>query len=55
MCVWVCSRFVGKTDGVEESLKRSTYGLVNLADFKETREKIEEQARQKAVQGEADK
>lgn len=50
-----CSRFVGKTDGVEESLKRSTYGLVNLADFKEKREALEEQARQKAVQGEQDK
>lgn len=51
----VRSRFVTKTDGVEDSLKRSTYGLVHLADFKETREKIEEEARRKAVQGEADK
>lgn len=40
---------MGKTDGVEDSLKRSTYGLVQLSDFKETREKLEEQARRDAA------
>lgn len=43
------ARFVTKTDGVEDSLKRSTYGLVQLSDFKETREKLEEQARREAA------
>ncbi|KAL8280418.1 hypothetical protein RQP46_007066 [Phenoliferia psychrophenolica] len=42
-------RFTSKTDGVEDSLKRSTYGLVQLSDFKETREKIEEAARREAA------
>lgn len=40
---------MGKTDGVEDSLKRSTYGLVQLSEFKETREKLEEQARRDAA------
>ncbi|KAI5478519.1 hypothetical protein MNV49_005048 [Pseudohyphozyma bogoriensis] len=43
------ARFVTKTDGVEDSLKRSTYGLVQLSDFKETREKLEEAARREAA------
>lgn len=42
-------RFTAKTDGVEDSLKRSTYGLVQLSDFKETREKLEEQARREGA------
>ncbi|KAK4702847.1 protein FAM50, partial [Phenoliferia sp. Uapishka_3] len=42
-------RFTSKTDGVEDSLKRSTYGLVQLSDFKETREKLEEAARREAA------
>lgn len=42
-------RFVGKVDGVEDSLKRSTYGLVQLSAFKETREKLEEKARRDAA------
>ena len=44
-------RFTAKTDGVEDSLKRSTYGLVQLSDFKETREKLEENARRDAEGG----
>ncbi|GAA5870847.1 hypothetical protein JCM16303_001606 [Sporobolomyces ruberrimus] len=42
-------RFTSKTDGMEESLKKSTYGLVQLSDFKETREKLEEMARKEAA------
>ncbi|KAM0792950.1 hypothetical protein ACM66B_002708 [Microbotryomycetes sp. NB124-2] len=42
-------RFTSKTDGVDEALKKSTYGLVQLQDFKETREKLEEQARREAA------
>lgn len=34
---------------MEDSLKRSTYGLVKLSDFKETREKLEEKARREAA------
>ncbi|KAK4049774.1 hypothetical protein OIO90_005355 [Microbotryomycetes sp. JL221] len=42
-------RFTSKTDGVDEALKKSTYGLVQLQDFRETREKLEEQARREAA------
>merc|ERR1712093_307134 len=42
-------RFTVKTDGVEETLKHKTYGLVQLSDFKETRQQLEEQARQEAA------
>ncbi|GAA5830954.1 hypothetical protein JCM11251_005090 [Rhodosporidiobolus azoricus] len=42
-------RFTSKTEGVDEQLKKSTYGLVQLSDFKETREKLEEQARKEAA------
>ncbi|BGP53357.1 hypothetical protein JCM8202_000028 [Rhodotorula sphaerocarpa] len=42
-------RFTSKTDDVQETLKKSTYGLVQLSDFKETREKLEEQARKEAA------
>ncbi|ORY90908.1 XAP5, circadian clock regulator-domain-containing protein [Leucosporidium creatinivorum] len=42
-------RFTSKTDGVDEALKKSTYGLVQLSDFRETREKLEEQARREAA------
>ncbi|POY70743.1 hypothetical protein BMF94_6153 [Rhodotorula taiwanensis] len=42
-------RFTSKTDDVQEVLKKSTYGLVQLSDFKETREKLEEQARKEAA------
>ncbi|GAA5821525.1 hypothetical protein JCM10212_000135 [Sporobolomyces blumeae] len=42
-------RFTSKVDGMEESLKKSTYGLVQLSDFKETREKLEEMARKEAA------
>lgn len=42
-------RFTSKTDGVEDSLKRSTYGLVQLQDFKEKREMLEELARKEAA------
>ncbi|GEM09190.1 hypothetical protein Rt10032_c07g3207 [Rhodotorula toruloides] len=42
-------RFVGKTEDVQETLKKSTYGLVQLSEFKETREKLEEQARKAAA------
>ncbi|SCV72650.1 BQ2448_4187 [Microbotryum intermedium] len=37
------------SDGVDEQLKKSTYGLVQLSDFKETREKLEEAARREAA------
>lgn len=42
-------RFTSKIDDVQDELKKSTYGLVQLSDFKETREKIEEQARKEAA------
>ncbi|GAA6055512.1 hypothetical protein JCM3770_006298 [Rhodotorula araucariae] len=42
-------RFTVKTDGVEETLKHKTYGLVQLSDFKETRQQLEEQARMEAA------
>ncbi|GAA5865398.1 hypothetical protein JCM1840_001555 [Sporobolomyces johnsonii] len=42
-------RFTSKTDDVADTLKKSTYGLVQLSDFKETREKLEEMARKEAA------
>ncbi|KDE05791.1 hypothetical protein MVLG_03882 [Microbotryum lychnidis-dioicae p1A1 Lamole] len=42
-------RFASASDGVDEQLKKSTYGLVQLSDFKETREKLEEAARREAA------
>jgi protein FAM50 len=42
-------RFTSKTEDVGETLKKSTYGLVQLSEFKETREKLEEQARKEAA------
>lgn len=36
------NRFVGQTATVEDSLKRSTVGLVHLEEFQQRREEIEE-------------
>jgi len=36
------NRFVGQHDSMEDSLKRSTVGLVHLKDFKQRRQELEE-------------
>ena len=43
-------RFVKRTEGVEERMKRSTVGLVHAQDFKRIREELEEENRRKAAQ-----
>jgi len=43
------NRFTGQTEGVDDQLKKATYGLVHLQDFRETREKLEEEARREAA------
>lgn len=42
-------RFVGKNDSMEESLKKSTVGLVKLEDFQKRREELEEERRREAA------
>lgn len=36
------NRFVGQNDSMEESLKKSTIGLVRLEDFQNRRKELEE-------------
>lgn len=43
-------RFTSKTDTIEESLKKSTVGLVSAEDFKKRREELEELKRREAAQ-----
>ncbi|KAK0558943.1 hypothetical protein OC844_004765 [Tilletia horrida] len=42
-------RFVGKVDSVEETLKKSTVGLVRLEDFQRRKEELEEEKRREAA------
>lgn len=43
-------RFTSKTDSIEETLKKSTIGLVSAEDFKRKREELEEHKRRQAAQ-----
>ncbi|UZJ52395.1 hypothetical protein CBS101457_001715 [Exobasidium rhododendri] len=43
-------RFTSKTDSIEETLKKSTIGLVSAEDFKKRREELEEHKRREAAQ-----
>lgn len=43
-------RFVGNTDSIEETLKKSTIGLVSAEDFKKRREELEELKRREAAE-----
>ena len=36
------SRFIGQNDSMEDSLKKSTVGLVRLEDFQQRRKELEE-------------
>jgi len=36
------NRFVGQNDSMEDSLKKSTVGLVHLSEFKQRRAELEE-------------
>ncbi|CAD6935274.1 unnamed protein product [Tilletia controversa] len=42
-------RFVGKVDSIEETLKKSTVGLVRLEDFQRRKEELEEEKRREAA------
>lgn len=42
-------RFVGKSDTLEDSLKKQTIGLVRLEDFQKRRAEIEEEKRRQAA------
>lgn len=42
-------RFVGNTDSIEETLKKSTIGLVSAEDFKKKREELEEYKQRQAA------
>lgn len=44
------SRFTSKTESIEDTLKKSTIGLVSAEDFKKRREALEEQKRREAAQ-----
>ncbi|KAH7340764.1 XAP5-domain-containing protein [Rhizoctonia solani] len=44
------NRFVGKNDSMEESLKKSTIGLVRLEDFQNKRKELEEAKAREAAQ-----
>ncbi|CAE6432283.1 unnamed protein product [Rhizoctonia solani] len=44
------NRFVGKNDSMEESLKKSTIGLVRLEDFQNRRKELEEAKAREAAQ-----
>jgi protein FAM50 len=47
------ARFVGQADSMEESLKKSTVGLVRLEDFQQRRKELEElKAREAAATSE---
>lgn len=48
--VQAADRFTSKTDTIEESLKKSTVGLVSAEDFKRRREELEELKRREAAQ-----
>lgn len=43
------SRFVGRTEGLEESLKTSTVGLQRLEDFQQKKKALEEQMAREAA------
>lgn len=43
-------RFVGKFDSIEDTLKKSTIGLVSAEDFKKRREELEELKRREAAE-----
>ncbi|KAK0544484.1 hypothetical protein OC846_006053 [Tilletia horrida] len=42
-------RFVGKVDSVEETLKKSTVGLVRLEDFQQRKKELEEEKQREAA------
>lgn len=44
------SRFVGQNDSMEDSLKKSTVGLVRLEDFQQRRKELEEAKAREAAQ-----
>lgn len=45
-------RFVGKTESIEETLKKQTVGLVSAEDFKKRREELEEFKRKETLRTE---
>lgn len=43
------NRFVGRTEGIQETLKSETVGLVRLEEFQEKKRKLEEQIEREAA------
>ena len=43
------SRFVGQNDSMEDTLKKSTVGLVKLQDFQQRRQELEEKKAREAA------